>query len=195
ERRRRRVVEAQAEARARQKREERLETQREAARRAGILEGEKIRAAVAARHEVEMQRLRLEHEAELARHTTVPRRRQGPRLLAALALLGLGAFTASAARATPGVAASFLVPATEARIQLAELRAVQATTELELEALEEELAALSALPEREETPAVTAPPARPRAKARAPKPAPSPAAPSCIDGIGDPCCAFGEIVC
>lgn len=194
---RRRVERAREQARSERLRRERIEAQREAARRAGILEGEKIRATIAARHDAEMSLMAMRHQRELAsfrRPQAASSKRPWVLALAAGFALAAGALMGGPAHATH--ATSWLSATAAARAEVASLAAEHRALEHAKRALTEELA-LASLPEPSATPPKPTATTRSPARWTAPKkhvPTPPPAA-TCQDGIGDPCCAFGEIVC
>jgi hypothetical protein len=186
-----------AEARAKRARLERFEAQREAAKRAGIREGAMLSARIEAEH-AQRQRA-LDASRELERLASVrPQTRRRPPVFAVL-LSGLLAAGISFAALQPrsATASSWLTPSASAQVAMAVSHAELSSHQLELEALEEDLALATTPPAESLQPAT---PVRTRTATRTPRRAPSPTpaptpAPTCDDGIGDPCCAFGEIVC
>lgn len=189
---RRRVERALEQSQAERRRRERVETQREAARRAGIREGEKIRATIEAHHDAEMRLMAMRHERELAAMAPAPSTRR-PWWLALAAGLALVVGALSGSPEPVGQATSSLGITAAGRAEIATLTAKGVALEQQTRLLTEELALASQPAPAAEPSAPAPPPARwtaPRPTAPAPPPTPS-----CTDGIGDPCCAFGELVC
>lgn len=202
-RRRLRIEQSQRRAEAERRHQARLEAQREAARREGIRQGEKIRARIEATHAAELDTLRLAAQQELAALETDTTRSSRPWLavLTTAAALLVGALWTTPA--SPATATATMSHVAATRTELVRLQTAKRATELALEGAHAELARLSmahqAIPHEaaEEAPAAS-PATRWRAPVPASRPAPVPATPApatCTDGIGDPCCAFGELIC
>ncbi|MEQ9318706.1 MAG: hypothetical protein RIF41_06080 [Polyangiaceae bacterium] len=194
---RRRVDRAREQARKERLRHERLEAQREAARRAGIVEGEKVRAAIAARHDAEMSLMAMRHRRELASmERPRPAASRRPLWLALAAGFALAASALVGGPPHTSHATSWIGATAADRAEIATLTAERSSLERDNELLTDRLALASTsapsatVPE----PAVSKPPPARWSAPRPKAPAPSPAA-TCVDGIGDPCCAFGQIVC
>lgn len=174
-------------------RRERLELE---ARLRGRADGERERIRIEAAHGARLSELALVHELERERFAA-SRDRRTARLRAVAALfatawlLTVALFAASDARSTRVAATHVASPivATAAELAPAEPIASEATP------LATTPLATTPLP-------MTTPPRVPRPAAPRPASSPpmlsGPAAPpltTCNDGLGDPCCAFGEIVC
>lgn len=179
-----------------------------AARRRGIEAASQLRSELGAKHEQRMRELDAQHrhERELAVLAQTSRAATLARLLVGVAACWVASLAVMGfASQSSATAAEARVVAVEERLSAAhvELAAAQRDgdalrdTERSLRAqLEEERAAMPEAPVcalvEEEAPKKKA---TPRYVPAAPKAPEQPAQPQCNDQSGDPCCAFGRIVC
>lgn len=159
---------------------------------------------IAAEHAAQMRALTLAHELEEQKlvQQTQRRRSRGRSLLAAIVLMWIGiivlmpdtqptpikqSVSTSQTAALTGAIASELPPTVDETS--AELESAAVTTNTS----EPQTRSSNLSPARS---SAESPTRSPIATTRQPtKPAPLPAAPTCDDHSGDPCCAFGQIMC